>query len=500
MSDPHPPGSDRAKALIGDPPVLPTRVAAQVAWTSIKVRMSRSLVTVSSVVLAVAFLLVVLGSEIGNARVYARFQAASQPYDDVVRVQRFLTLPRTGPQFLADLERDGKGLTTWAAGLQHPLPGLEAAGVERALELLGWVESLKPSQRYLLLRNRRPASWLLGLGDPGAAENLMATSADFTGTRLPFDEAGLAALVADVPALAATLEALAAAEQARLGLVAAASHEDRTGNRAVLGLIRSGADDKTLAAAGLPIDQVLPDQTSPRLAAVREQLALGALRRQAQRIVMTVHGEAAKSQPERTVKPLTLRQLVDGTASGHPDLDAALAALAEGLGNDQLDRLLADLQTRRDLDTLRSTFADLNYNPSAGRSRTVWLVVLSLMVCIVGIVNSMMMAVTERFREIATMKCLGAVDGFILKAFLIESGSVGLVGAAVGVVIGLVLVLVQASARFGGAFWAAPPLAHLLLALVGALACGLVLTVFGALLPAYRAARMHPIEAMRLET
>ena len=44
-----------------------------------------------------------------------------------------------------------------------------------------------------------------------------------------------------------------------------------------------------------------------------------------------------------------------------------------------------------------------------------WLVILSLLVCVVGIVNAQLMAVTERFREIGTMKCLGALDRFILR-------------------------------------------------------------------------------------
>jgi len=117
----------------------------------------------------------------------------------------------------------------------------------------------------------------------------------------------------------------------------------------------------------------------------------------------------------------------------------------------------------------------------------------------VGIVNSMMMAVTERFLEIATMKCLGAMDSFIVRAFLIESSTVGMAGSVLGVIMGLIIVVVQSSSRFGNAFWQSVPVGGLLLAVLFSLICGIFLTIFGALLPAFKAARMHPIDAMRLE-
>ena len=53
-------------------------------------------------------------------------------------------------------------------------------------------------------------------------------------------------------------------------------------------------------------------------------------------------------------------------------------------------------------------------------SKQMWLIGLSLLVCVVGIANAMLMSVTERFREIGTMKCLGALDSFIVKLFLLE--------------------------------------------------------------------------------
>ena len=46
--------------------------------------------------------------------------------------------------------------------------------------------------------------------------------------------------------------------------------------------------------------------------------------------------------------------------------------------------------------------------------KSIWLVVMSLLVSVVGITNSMLMSVTERYKEIGTMKCLGALDNFIV--------------------------------------------------------------------------------------
>ena len=65
-----------------------------------------------------------------------------------------------------------------------------------------------------------------------------------------------------------------------------------------------------------------------------------------------------------------------------------------------------------------------------------WIVILSMLVCVVGIVNAQLMAVTERFREIGTMKCLGALDRFILRLFLLEASMQGIAGASLGALAG----------------------------------------------------------------
>jgi len=134
------------------------------------------------------------------------------------------------------------------------------------------------------------------------------------------------------------------------------------------------------------------------------------------------------------------------------------------------------------------------------RVRTRWVVSLALLVAFVGIFNAMLMSITERFREIGTMKCLGALDGFIVKLFLIESLFQGIAGTLIGTVIGLLLTLCDASWKFGVYVWKAFPAGVIAFDLLVCMTIGVGLTVIAAVYPAWQAARMQPVEAMRVET
>ena len=128
-----------------------------------------------------------------------------------------------------------------------------------------------------------------------------------------------------------------------------------------------------------------------------------------------------------------------------------------------------------------------------------WIVILSLLVCVVGIVNAQLMAVTERFREIGTMKCLGALDRFILRLFLLEASMQGLAGAGIGALAGAAFALLSNTFRFGALAVTTPASGDILISVAMATGVGCLLSVIGVLYPAFVAARMQPVEAMRAE-
>jgi putative ABC transport system permease protein len=131
---------------------------------------------------------------------------------------------------------------------------------------------------------------------------------------------------------------------------------------------------------------------------------------------------------------------------------------------------------------------------AAQQQKNTWLVIMSLLVCFVGITNSMLMSVTERYKEIGTFKCLGALDNFIVKLFLIESGLLGFAGSLAGALLGLVFVLITNLGVIGNLNWSG-----VLLQLLMCIAIGTFLSVGAAVPPALRAAKMQAVDAMRTE-
>ena len=127
----------------------------------------------------------------------------------------------------------------------------------------------------------------------------------------------------------------------------------------------------------------------------------------------------------------------------------------------------------------------------------IWVVTISLGVCVCGIANAMLMSVTERFREIATLKCLGAIDSVVIRVYLLEALGQGLVGAIFGNLVGILLALVVGWLTYGSRLGFALPWISLLTTSAWCLLTGISLAVLGALYPTLLAAKMAPVAAMR---
>jgi hypothetical protein len=134
------------------------------------------------------------------------------------------------------------------------------------------------------------------------------------------------------------------------------------------------------------------------------------------------------------------------------------------------------------------------------RFRAVWIIVISLLVTVIGIANSMLMSVTERFRDIGTMRCLGALSSFVRTLFLVEAAFMGVVGGALGALAGALFTTGTYLIPYGGALVLGAVSERpgaLLLAALGSVVAGIVLSLLAALYPASTAARMVPADALR---
>ena len=132
---------------------------------------------------------------------------------------------------------------------------------------------------------------------------------------------------------------------------------------------------------------------------------------------------------------------------------------------------------------------------------TFFIKLMLIAIVLVSIMNVMVMAVYERIREIGTIAAIGTLPGKIVAMFLIEGLSLGLLGAAVGDILGVAIIYILNAAKLTFDFGRqkglvlSPSISLQDIFMISIIV--IIISVLASLQPAYKASRMNPIDALR---
>lgn len=196
--------------------------------------------------------------------------------------------------------------------------------------------------------------------------------------------------------------------------------------------------------------------------------------------------------------PISVAQKLSGAAEGYANItimttsavsSANFAAVAENFLNkyykNNENYQVAAMSMESILSTVDSMMGTVNIAIAA-------IAAISLLVGGIGVMNIMLVSVTERTREIGTRKAIGATNGNIRMQFVVESVIICSVGGVLGILFGGALGYVG-STLIGAP--AVPKLSYILLAVGFSMAIG----IFFGYYPANKASKMDPVEALRYE-
>ena len=242
------------------------------------------------------------------------------------------------------------------------------------------------------------------------------------------------------------------------------------------------------------------------------------------RIAGVLEEAGGQARPEPIVAPLaTARRFRSRGLSDNPaDLFAAMSSgsivsLDAAAGGKAYPKITLDLDPAAPLQAVKDSVAALGYRTFSfadqfAEMRKAFLLFnlflgivgfIALVTASLGIVNTMVMSIVERRREIGVLKSLGAAESDIRLLFIAESGAIGALGSAIGVVAGWLVTRVASFAvrqimerqGVGSVELFAMPYWLVLIAL----ALGIVVSMAAGSFPAARAAAVDPVEALRNE-
>ena len=473
----------------------------QLALSGIKFRLFRSSITIVILGLAVAFLAHMLAYSVMSGTTERAIWTELE--DERTLGVRFRRLE--SPDAFATLlfqfqKQDAHRLSEYAqwGGLDDREMEQTLRRAELVAEFERAVRRVNVRQRAILAGDRTEVELLDYIVDPDALEAFLTRSRQIE-VSIPLGSAErLESLVTEEwPALQETL------------------HRVREGHREAIARLERRLDGRTVTEALIQT----PEDVKQAAAEARfsteaydfDRLAAFARDARTQRQIEGAIGElhirralaARLNLPPAEVHNLRVMEWIAADRRNAAEFDQLLSEAEdlEVIGADNLMRVAAHFLHFRRLQRLvpqapnleaADTFFGLD---ESGR----WLILLAFLVCVIGVANAMLMSVTERFTEIATMKCLGAMDKFIMMMFVFESAIQGLVGGIFGALFGVFLAWVRGASEYGGQLVVGEVFGTVLISAVLSLVVGILLAVLAAVGPSLAAARLAPMEAMRVD-
>ncbi|MBN1863571.1 MAG: ABC transporter permease [Victivallales bacterium] len=481
---------------IMDQPRLGLAKTFNLTVNGIRYRVFRSAVTVVVITVAIAFMMNIVAENLIKSAMVDHAKARLEkirieafwtsrlmtPESSRAILMKWASAPDDSPE-IAESARFGKFNDKETVFLLEHAPSAEG--------LIAFVESLDYGRQRLLVRRNSGLDIISHLSDPENMERFKRNFEPMRGLRLPVTDENLNSLISAWPRV---LELISRVRNGHADAIVAVKR-DLKGARLFEGLRHAdGAFGEAVRNAGFEfssdtaselarnaratatielVDQTLDNQSFRRAVAVRRDLLPQEITSgDVWTICQTEAGAAWVIEQLRQIESLSWRI--------EPDTAAML-------------RFISDRNTEE------RRLANVEKMEMEVGERMWWLILLSMIVCVVGISNAMLMSVTERYREIATFKCLGALDSSIMLIFVIEASLLGLVGGIVGSIAGSVLGLGGMILRFGALAFTNFPLDQMLLGLLFSIFVGVFLAAAAAIFPSFKAARLAPMEAMRIE-